>query len=164
MEKRKIQLVGQSTLTVSLPTAWVKRVSLKKGDFVTVAQENDGSLRIIEDSKTSDMKSDIYNINSDNYHGKGLIGRIILASYAKGYNKIRINSSKKISSENLQANRNAELKLMGLSIVEETPSSVMLQCSINPINFPVDLVIRRLYILFSMMLDEAIQALMDNPC
>ena len=37
--KRKINLVGQNTLTVSLPTKWAKRYNLKKGDEVEVSEE-----------------------------------------------------------------------------------------------------------------------------
>ncbi|MEM2735030.1 MAG: AbrB/MazE/SpoVT family DNA-binding domain-containing protein, partial [Candidatus Bathyarchaeia archaeon] len=48
MERRRIQLVGRSTLTVSLPASWVKRVGLKKGDLVLLSPEKDGSLRIFQ--------------------------------------------------------------------------------------------------------------------
>ncbi|RLE98995.1 MAG: hypothetical protein DRJ59_08360, partial [Thermoprotei archaeon] len=41
---RKVQLVGGSTLAISLPKNWTRRVGLKPGDYVFIALESDGSL------------------------------------------------------------------------------------------------------------------------
>lgn len=162
VEKRRIQLVGRSTLTVSLPTSWAKKAGVKKGDFVTILQEKDGSLRIIRDSGSRHPEADTYTINADLCPGKGLIERLIIASYVKGYNKIKVTSTSRIGSEALREIRDAEIKLMGLSVVEEEASNVTLQCSINPSDFQLDTVLRRLYVLFSTMLDEALNALMTS--
>jgi len=163
MEKRRVQLVGRSTLTVSLPTAWVKKVGLTKGDVIRVAPEKDGSLRIITSSMALVKEvSKICTINSDLCQEGDSIGRLIVAGYVGGSDIIRITAKNRISSENIQEVRDAELRLMGLSIVEETPTSMTLQCSINPTIFPINVVIRRLHTLFSIMCDEAIQALKDS--
>ena len=47
MEARKVQRVGYSTLTVSLPRDWVGDVRLKPGDIVSIKREDDGSLKLI---------------------------------------------------------------------------------------------------------------------
>ena len=47
MEVRKVQRVGYSTLTVSLPRAWVEDVKLKAGDIVSIKREDNGSLKLI---------------------------------------------------------------------------------------------------------------------
>ncbi|MEM3463062.1 MAG: PhoU domain-containing protein [Candidatus Bathyarchaeia archaeon] len=163
MERRRIQLVGRSTLTVSLPASWVKRVGLKKGDLVLLSPEKDGSLRIFQSPgvATKGISSTLI-INSDLCRDKGLIGRLITAGYVKGFDVIKIVSPNRIDGESLEAIREAEIKLIGLSIIEETPSSVVLQCSMNPALFPMDVVIHRLYSLFSTILDDALKALMDS--
>ncbi len=163
MERRRIQLVGRSTLTVSLPASWVKRVGLKKGDLVLLSTERDGSLRIFQsaESATKEVSSTLV-INLDLFRDRGLLGRLITAGYVKGFDVIRVSSSSRIDGGSLEAIREAELKLIGLSIIEETPSSVVLQCSINPALFPMDVAIHRLYSLFSTMLSDAIKALMDS--
>ena len=38
--KRKVNLVGSSTLTVSLPTAWAKERGIKKGDELNVSWDD----------------------------------------------------------------------------------------------------------------------------
>ena len=47
MLTRKIQRVGRSTLTISLPKEWEKNNMLKKGDIVACLPERDGSLRLM---------------------------------------------------------------------------------------------------------------------
>ena len=37
--KRKINRVGQNTLTVSLPTKWVKKIGIKQGDELDIFEE-----------------------------------------------------------------------------------------------------------------------------
>ncbi len=163
MEKRRIQLVGRSTLMVSLPIKWIKDTGLNKGDFVTVVPERDSSLKIIQDSKLLEKKSiKTCTINSDLCQEKNSLERVIVACYVNGFDSIKIVSSNRISKENLKAIYNAELKLMGLGIVEEKASSITLHCSINPTTFSIDLIIRRLYALFSAMCDDSIQAFLTS--
>jgi phosphate uptake regulator len=46
MEPRRIQKVGYSTLSVSIPMNWAKKMNVKKGDIVFLNEETDGALRI----------------------------------------------------------------------------------------------------------------------
>jgi phosphate uptake regulator len=163
MEKRRIMRLGKSSLTVSLPLNWIQKTGLKKGDHLVIATEKDGSLRIMPDVMVSQMETPkSCTINTDLCNAKDLLLRMIVASYIKGYDIINIASSKRIGKDNIEAIRNAELSLMGLSIVEETSSRMTLQCSINASMFPIDLAIRRLYSLFLTMGDEAIDALTNS--
>ena len=49
MEPRKIQKVGYSTLSVSLPMNWAKKTGIKKGDVVFISEENDGAYKNVDD-------------------------------------------------------------------------------------------------------------------
>ncbi|MBS7656164.1 hypothetical protein KEJ50_06705 [Candidatus Bathyarchaeota archaeon] len=160
MEKRKIQLVGRSTLTVSLPNSWVKKTGLKKGEVITITPERDGSLRIFKgEASTETQKACV--IKADLYQEGESIERLIVAGYINGFDVIKVFSSGRLKSNIIEAIREAEFKLIGLNIVEETSSYVILQCSINPLMFPIDVTLRRLYTLFLIMLEEAIQALKE---
>lgn len=161
MEKRKIQRVGKATLTVSLPNSWVKKVGVKKGDFVTIILERDGSLRVTKGEAAIEMQK-ICAINADLYQNdESIIERLIIAGYINGFDIIKIFSNKRLKGTIIDAIREAELKLIGINIVEEGASHVMLQCSIDPTTFPIEVVLRRLYTLFLIMLDESIQALKE---
>ncbi len=47
MESRKVQKVGYSTMTVSLPSEWVKQNNINAGDLVFLVSEKDGTLKNI---------------------------------------------------------------------------------------------------------------------
>ncbi|MEM4245758.1 MAG: phosphate uptake regulator PhoU [Candidatus Bathyarchaeia archaeon] len=162
MEKRRVQLVGRSTLTISLPTIWARKTGIKKGDFVTILTERDGSLRIVHRPEETETDGKTITINADQCQERGLISRLIITGYVRGYDRIVITSSKRIGNESLKAIRDAEFMLLGLSIIEETPTSMTLQCSIDSSSHPIDTVIRRLYLLFSTMYDEDVQALIES--
>ena len=82
--KRKINLVGTSTLTVSLPSDWVKEKNLKKGDEIDLYQQgNDLIFSIDNIPSKKEIEIDI----SD--YGK-MTGRVLGALYKAGYDEIKL--------------------------------------------------------------------------
>ena len=64
LEPRRIQKVGYSTLSVSIPMSWAKKANVKKGDIVFLSEEGDGALRITPGpTKTEDLN--VYVVNAD---------------------------------------------------------------------------------------------------
>ena len=55
MESRKIQKVGTSTLTISLPRSWATARNLKKGDQVFLIEEGE-TLKVIPASSIQDRR------------------------------------------------------------------------------------------------------------
>jgi len=57
-EKRKVQLTGGSTLTISLPVKWARAAGIKHGDELSLVQRSDNSLLITpEKSEEGRIKS-----------------------------------------------------------------------------------------------------------
>lgn len=84
--KRKVNLVGPSTLTVSLPSKWVKKTSLKKGDEINLEEE--GNRLIISSGINSSSKKieiDITNMSTSS------VWRMVRALYIIGYTQITVN-------------------------------------------------------------------------
>ncbi len=162
MQGRRVQKVGPSTLAVSLPNSWTKEAGLKKGDLIFFTPESDGSLKLrISSLAEQDEKVKEYVVNSDLCDQPGLLERIIVGNYLLGHDVIKIVSSKRISSAHSEEARGISRRLIGLGIIEETPMQIVLQCSIDPVKFPIYLVLRRLYAIASTMHKEAIQALCE---
>jgi len=82
--KRKINLVGQNTLTVSLPTKWAQLHNLKKGDDIELIEEND-MLIISKDYNppTKEIEIDISKYGT-------MAGRVLGALYKAGYDRIKL--------------------------------------------------------------------------
>jgi len=162
LESRKIQKVGYSTMTVSLPSEWAKRNNLKPGDIVFLIPERDDTLRIAPSQIAQREEAEEYIINSDACEEQGMLERIIVGCYILGRDVIRITSSNRIKREHISEIRRIVRKLIGLGILEETPKNILLQCSVDPVKFKLDMLVRRLSIISSTILSEAMQALLES--
>jgi len=162
LESRKVQKVGYSTTTVSLPSEWVKQNSIKPGDLVFIVPEIDGTLRIVPRDLARREESEEYIINADVCDDKRLLERLIVGSYILGRDVIRITSTSRIKSECVEEVRGIVRKLIGLGILEETPKNILLQCSVDPTKFQMDMLIRRLSLLASTIYSEAMQTLLEK--
>lgn len=164
MESRKIQKVGVSTLTVSLPKEWAEKQQLKKGDQVFMVPEGD-SLRLLPPEgarRRMDRPVPDYVIDADMLGEPGMLQRVVVGNYVLGRERLVIRSKGRLRSEHLDEIRNVVRRLMGLGIIEETERQIVLQSSVEPSRFPVDSLIKRLYNLGKTMLTEAMEALITK--
>jgi len=163
VEHRKIQKVGPSTLSISLPSSWVKENNLEKGATLFIEPNRDGSLKIFP-SKPIDSTEQIpeYVVDADLCGEPKMLERIIVGSYILGRDLFSLTSSKRFRSEHANEIREVIPRLIGLGIVEETPSSITVQCSVDPRKFQLDVLLRRLSVISLTVVKEAIQALVDS--
>ncbi len=163
METRKLQKVGYSTLSVSLPSDWVKENGLKRGDTIFLETEKDGSLKLFPSSlATPKEEIDEYICNADLCMDPKMVERVIVGNYILGREVFSLISSERMSSEHTEEIRGIIRKLIGLGIVEETSDRVTLQCSVDPRKFHIDMLLRRLSIISLTIVKEAVQALVES--
>ena len=163
MESRKVQRVGYSTFSVSLPKDWVKESGLRQGDLVMLYPEKDGTLKLVP-SNLVERKTQTEEcvINSDLCTDPGMLERIIVGNYTLGLDSFSIVSSTRISRAHIDEIRRITHRLMGLGIVQETPERIDLQCSVDPTKFKLDMLMRRLAVIASTIYSEAMQALTES--
>ncbi len=149
MEARKVQKVGYSTLIVSLPKDWVEEVSLKQGDIVTFRRESDGGITVYP-GLTKERENHRYMIDADLCDNPNLLTRIITANYLTGHDR------------HLEEVRGVSRRLTGLGIVEQTLKSVTLQSFVDPTKFPIYGLMRRLQIILSSMLEQAVKSVVEG--
>jgi phosphate uptake regulator len=161
METRKVQKVGYSTLSVSLPMNWTKKMEIKKGDLVFLSEETDGALRLtVDPGKTED--NTVYMVNVDNCDNTEVLARVIVGNYVLGRNVIKVYSSRRLMREQIESIRGVTQRLLGIGIIEESERHLILQCSIDPNKFPLETVVRRLYVITSIMFKEIMNSLIDG--
>ena len=158
-EFRKVQKVGHSTLSVSLPAKWVKSIGLKKGSSVIFYEENDGSLRLFVEPLRSDEKPVV--VDADRYDPITL-ARVVVGNYILGRDVIKIVSAGRLRREYIGIIREVTHSLLGIGIVEESDRHLLLQSSINPKSFPLSTMINRLYMIVSTMFKEAQEGLIKG--
>jgi phosphate transport system protein len=162
LEARKVQRVGYSTLTISLPRDWVKDVNLNVGDIVSIRREDDGSLKLIPgtEHKREEVKNCI--VNADLCSSPNLLTRVITANYILGHDAIQIAAKEELKKGHLEEIRATTQRVTGLSIVEQTLNQITLQSFIDPTRFPIYGLMRRLHIIISSMLDASLKALVER--
>lgn len=162
MEARKVQRVGYSTLTVSLPREWVEDVKLKPGDIVSIKREDDGSLKLIPgtERKREEIKNCV--VNADLCTSNNLLTRVITGNYILGHDTIQIVARDELKRNHLEEIRATTQRLTGLSIVEQTLKQVTLQSFVDPTRFPIYGLMRRLHIIINSMLEVSIKALVER--
>ncbi len=159
MEARKVQKVGYSTLTVSLPKEWVQEVKLEAGDIISIKREDDGSLQLLLGTEHEREEIKNVTVNADLCNSPKLLTRVIMANYVLGHDTIKVIAKDELRKSHLEEIRAATRKLTGLSIVEQTLKQVVLQSFIDSTRFPLNGLMRRLHIIISSMLDASIKAL-----
>jgi phosphate uptake regulator len=85
MGKRKVSLIGPSTLMVSLPSKWVKEFGVKKGDEINISEN--GPNLILESQKLKKgepLEIDISGLNAN------LIRYNLYAAYRNGCDEIKL--------------------------------------------------------------------------
>ncbi len=161
MEPRKVQKVGYSTLSVSLPMNWAKKAGVKKGDLIFISEESDSTLRLTTDQGKAEDNT-VYLVNVDKCDNTKVLARVIVGNYVLGRNVIRVESDRRLMREQIESIREVTQRLLGIGIIEESDRHLLLQCSINPKNFPLETVVRRLFVLTSIMFKEILDSLIDG--
>ncbi|MFW9845770.1 MAG: PhoU domain-containing protein [Candidatus Thorarchaeota archaeon] len=157
---RKLQQTGGekgSSFSIILPKDWVlKKAKLSKGDHVFVAEREDGCL-IIDPRlpKSGEARSTVIQIDTN-------LRWEITSKYLLGFDEIRIVSSKPITG-----NQRSELKRMisrfvALEVTEEVTGDegdeIVVRCLVDPSTLPVRKAMRRMNLIASRMLDDALNA------
>jgi len=91
--KRKVALIGPSTLMISLPSKWVKKYGIKKGAEIEVEEiGNNLVVSLKESDKVTSKSIDLEKLDKSVY-------RLIGALYKKGYDEVSIkfNSSSQLN-------------------------------------------------------------------
>ncbi|MFB6297825.1 MAG: PhoU domain-containing protein [Salinirussus sp.] len=163
METRKVQRLGPSTLAMTLPAEWTAEYDVDKGDEVSIRMGGKGTLTVMPESVQSEEAEAVINaagLDAD------AVERAIVAQYVLGRRIIHVEmpTGETLGSTQINAVYNAETQLMGLGVIEETPDSIAIRCSVDPEDFSLDNLLERLESTGSTMRNEAIRSLANsNP-
>lgn len=162
METRKVQRLGPSTLAMTLPADWAAAQNVEKGDEVMIRTGGKGTLTVLpESANTGESEAIVHVMDLD----ADAVERAIVAQYVLGRRVIRIEREDgTLDSDHINAVYRAETQLMGLGVIEETPESISIRCSVDPEDFSLDNLIERLERTGRTMRGEAIKAIAHgNP-
>jgi len=155
---RKVQLVGGSTLAISLPKNWTRRVGLKPGDYVFIALESDGSLRITPKSRERPKKPETV-LTIKREFSKGAVVREIMSRYLAGYKVIAVRFEGEAYRYRRYLKDVVYKKLIGVEFLDENVNEIVLQVLVNVEELPANTILRRMGRIASGMLIDAVESL-----
>src|SRR5256885_12945891 len=150
-ETRKVQKLGYSSLGVSLPKDWAASNGIRPGALLSLAIEDDGSLRVRVGPLEEYPVAAEATIDADEWSGSESLTRMITGNSIVGCNTIRLRSREELSPSQLQEIHEAVRGLTGLTIVNQGPKFVTIENFVEPTRFPIDGLLRRLHYLTSRM-------------
>jgi phosphate uptake regulator len=145
VEIRKVQRLGASSLIVTLPHSWAKRVNLKPGDSVMIAVEG-VSLKLTPISKNLSSKPVI--VDMTGLRDPRVRSLVIPCFYILGYDEVDIKLSER-SAETLSSLKSASSRLTGLEIVDLGGDIVTAKILLDPAKVDLRVSIRSMTILTS---------------
>ncbi|MBI2077920.1 MAG: phosphate uptake regulator PhoU [Euryarchaeota archaeon] len=160
MELRKVQLTGGSSITVTLPKAWIQKARISPGDVVSCSEQPDGTLAI-RSHLQGERATQTYEFEAA---GSGdALFRQVVAAYLMGYDSIRVTSRRPLTPSMRATVRSAVRRIMGLEIVDEQPMSITMQDFLDPREFQIEKALRRMSILTQSIQEEAAAAIRRPP-
>lgn len=156
MERRKVQLTGGSTYTVSIPKGWANENQIEAGTEVSFYPEGD-SLLLIPRSDEAPIEG---RLDISSLYGRELT-RAVVTMYVSGYDIIRLEADK-IAADQRRSIRDATKGLVGLEVVEETGSDVVLQDLLDSAQLSVHNAVTRMRLIAVTMLADAVVSVIAN--
>lgn len=152
--KRKVNKVGQNTLTISLPSIWVKDNNIKSGDELEIVS-NGLNLIVGTESKDEIRKLEIELSNLDN-----MISRVISAIYKSGYDEvlIRYNSEKELEIIQKTINKSCH----SFEIVDYSKDKLEIKSISSLDSRKFNLILKRLFYTLLDVSDNLINAMKNN--
>lgn len=136
MKRSVIQLAGK-THVISLPSKWVKKYNIKKGDELEISEENENIIISKEKAKT-ELKKDI---DVSNY---GLMARrVVGALYKKGYDEVKFFYEEPKIGEILQ--KEIDSGLIGFEIISHGKNHCIVRMVASQENENFDSLFRRIF-------------------
>ncbi len=153
---RKVQRTATGTFFVCLPRRWADEHGLKKGTLVALNQMGDGKL-FIDPKYNAELSPKIAILTAGPF-----LSREIVSRYLLGFDIIRIDADERIDLDLRKVVKATVGSLIGLEIVEENYSQIVLQCLLEPSGFPPEKILRRNYAIVAGMNRDAVNSFVDG--
>lgn len=155
-ELRKVQRTPTGTFFVCLPKSWAEQQGLRKGTSVALNKTSEGKL-LIDPNYIAEPLPKVTNLTARPY-----LSRKIIGSYLLGFDIIRIEAKERIDFDVRKIVKKTVRSLIGLEIVEESYSQIVLQCLLEPSGFPPEKILRRNYTIVAEMNRDAANSFING--
>lgn len=154
--ERRLQKIGSSIL-MSLPAEWIKTLGLKKGDILSIENNDDNSITIFPTGDRNSQAKEIAIHLLDLSHEK-LINQIY-GAYLLGYDIIKIVGRTQIDFENREIIKKAMRNLIGLEIVDEDGLNMTIQFLLDAHSMNISKILKQMSSIVNGMHKDIVNAM-----
>jgi phosphate uptake regulator len=155
-ELRKVQRTATGTFFVCLPRSWAEENGLRKGALVALDETGDGKL-LVDPKYGAELQPRVATLATGPY-----LSREIIGCYLLGFDIIRIEAKELIDFNVRNVVKATVGSLIGLEIVEENYSKIILQCLLEPSGLPPERILRRNYAIVAGMNRDVVNSFVDG--
>jgi len=156
MELRRVQMTRGGTFFITLPKKWAISNGIKRGSIVASLMTPDGKL-IIDPKYNVELVPKSIVIRPGPY-----LSREIISNYLLGYDIISVEAKDRITPKQRDTIKQTSSRLVGLEIIEEDYSRIVMQCLLEPSALPPEKILRREHLIASGMCRDSIVALLER--
>src|SRR3989337_3023095 len=156
MELRRVQRTGGGTFFVCLPKKWAERNGLNRGSLISISEGMSGQL-VVDVKYDTEPQPQVVAIKPTPFLDREIVGKYLL-----GYDIIRVEAKDRMSTEDRECIKQSSSRLIGLEIIEEDYSKIVLQCLLEPSAYPPEKILQREHSIASSMHKDAVTAFVEG--
>ena len=156
-ETRRVQKLGNNSLSISIPKQYTERMKLVAGDSLLFREDSDGTLRLIPATRAREASR--VTLRADKAGSVEVLTGLIAGAYAMGYDTIEVSGKEPLDQPTVNGVLATVRRLRGIEVVESDEKRIVAQSFIDPTKFPVDSLVKRLQILVSRSLQYVTDSL-----
>ncbi|HJO15205.1 MAG TPA: hypothetical protein QGG70_04100, partial [Candidatus Pacearchaeota archaeon] len=148
--KRKLVKQGAATMMISLPSKWIRKNELNKGDEIDL-EERDGNILLRTSSVLKHKKEVILEITPEN---KDDFKNLVLHAYKRGADRVIIRG---VNRESLKVIQKISRRLLGFELTDQEGDTVILESLTEPADGTFNIMIKKIFLVFQDQIDDIIE-------
>jgi AbrB family looped-hinge helix DNA binding protein len=153
--ERRVLKAGHSSIAVTLPKPWAEAMNLRPGDMIVFDQNDDGTLFLKPAPVPGAVPAGVpYLVQARSFDTPGVLERLIIGAYRVGHDAIEIRTDLPLAADRIEELQQAARGLLGVSIVSQEPTRVVLQNFIDPSKYGLPQLVQRMKMILVAFLEE----------
>jgi AbrB family looped-hinge helix DNA binding protein len=153
--ERRVLKAGHSSIAVTLPKPWAEAMNLRPGDLIVFDQNDDGTLFLKPAPLPGGDPPDApFLVQARSFDTPGVLERLVVGAYRVGHDAIEIRAEVPLAPERVEELHQTARSLLGVSVVAQEPTRVVLQNFIDPSKYGLPQLVQRVRMILLAFLEE----------
>lgn len=161
MEFRRLQKIKGGSFILSLPKEWIEKRNLRRGDEITVFEEDDGTLRLYPKKMEREEPAEVV-LAFEDFPDVKALEYCIGTYYIQGSKKISIKSKKLIPADDKKRLKMLRVELPGVEVAEERADAITFHVMIDPSAFLLESLIEKTSAFSLQLQEDAVKSILNN--